>query len=152
MGKIKLENANESVEQIHSTSEEKTYEERLKFVNKISKPMASKKLTKKLYKCAKKACKAKTSNRGVKDMLKHIKKGEKGIVVLAADIEPIEVMCHLPVVCEDMEIPYCYVPSKQDLGHATGGQNPTCCIFIKHHDSYEEAYNECKSEMKKMTY
>ena len=34
-----------------------------------------------------------------------------GMVVLAGDTEPIELICHLPIVCEDKDIPYCYVPS-----------------------------------------
>lgn len=34
-------------------------------------------------------------------------------VVFAGDVTPIEVMCHLPVVCEDRNIPYAYVPAKK---------------------------------------
>ena len=34
------------------------------------------------------------------------------IVVLAGDVTPIDVYSHLPVMCEDRNVPYCYVPSK----------------------------------------
>ena len=44
---------------------------------------------------------------------KFLKKGEKGFVVFAGDTRPIEVMCHLPIMCEDADVPYCYVPAKQ---------------------------------------
>ncbi|MEE6479920.1 hypothetical protein FKM82_012411 [Ascaphus truei] len=91
---------------------EKTYEELLANINPIAKPMASRKLTKKLYKCIKKAVKQKHIRRGVKEVQKFINKGEKGIVVLAGDTLPIEVYCHLPVMCEDRSIPYTYIPSK----------------------------------------
>jgi len=34
-------------------------------------------------------------------------------VILAGDTNPIDVICHMPVLCEEKEIPYCYVPSKE---------------------------------------
>jgi len=35
------------------------------------------------------------------------------IVILSGDTRPVEVICHLPVICEESGIPYCYVPSKE---------------------------------------
>ena len=83
------------------------FQEQVKLVNPISTPLASKKLTKRIFKCAKKASKEKTDGlrRGVKvyislffqfltrvkDVLKFIKKGEKGLAVLAGDTYPIDV-------------------------------------------------------------
>lgn len=34
------------------------------------------------------------------------------IMVLAGDTLPVEVYCHLPVMCEDQNLPYIYIPSK----------------------------------------
>lgn len=34
------------------------------------------------------------------------------IVVFAGDTLPIDVYCHLPIMCEDRSLPYAYVPSK----------------------------------------
>jgi len=33
-------------------------------------------------------------------------------MVLAGDTLPVEVYCHLPVMCEDRNLPYVYIPSK----------------------------------------
>lgn len=33
-------------------------------------------------------------------------------MVLAGDTLPIDVYCHLPVMCEDRSLPYAYIPSK----------------------------------------
>ena len=44
--------------------------------------------------------------------MKGLRKGEKGIVVLAGDISPIDVISHLPVLCEDNDVPYVFVTSK----------------------------------------
>ena len=90
-----------------------TYEDKLKSVSVIAKPMASKKLTKKVYKIIKKGSKQKTFVRnGLKDVQSRIRKGEKGIVVFAGDVTPIEVMCHMPAVCEEKSLPYVYTPSR----------------------------------------
>jgi ribosomal protein L7Ae-like RNA K-turn-binding protein len=35
------------------------------------------------------------------------------IVVLAGNTSPVDVICHVPVMCEDSSLPYCYVPSKE---------------------------------------
>jgi ribosomal protein L7Ae-like RNA K-turn-binding protein len=37
--------------------------------------------------------------------------------VLAGDISPIDVITHIPIVCEDNKVPYIYVPSKE-VSHA----------------------------------
>jgi hypothetical protein len=47
-----------------------TYDERCKAVSPIAKPLASKKMTKKLYKLVKKASAAKFVRRGVKEVVK----------------------------------------------------------------------------------
>ncbi|XP_032483933.1 H/ACA ribonucleoprotein complex subunit 2 isoform X1 [Phocoena sinus] len=91
---------------------ERTYHELLVNLNPIAQPLASRRLTRKLYKCIKKAVKQKQIRRGVKEVQKFINKGEKGIMVLAGDTLPIEVYCHLPVMCEDRNLPYVYIPSK----------------------------------------
>nr|XP_009665198.1 PREDICTED: H/ACA ribonucleoprotein complex subunit 2 [Struthio camelus australis] len=60
------------------------------------------------------------------------------ITVLAGDTLPIEVYCHIPIMCEDRSLPYAYVPSKSDLGAAAGSKRPTCVIMIKPHGEYQE--------------
>eukprot|EP00062_Callorhinchus_milii_P017737 gi/632970460/ref/XP_007901665.1/ PREDICTED: H/ACA ribonucleoprotein complex subunit 2 [Callorhinchus milii] len=126
---------------------ERSYEELVVNVNAIAQPLASRKLSKKLYKCVRKAAKLKHIRRGVKEVQKFINKGEKGIVVLAGDTLPIDVYSHLPILCEDKDIPYAYIPSKSDLGAAAGSKRPTCAIMIKAHDEYQEAYTECFDEV-----
>jgi H/ACA ribonucleoprotein complex subunit 2 len=68
--------------------------------------MGSKAATRRLYKCSDTAC-----DQG-------LKKGEKGLCLIAGDIYPIDVISHLPVLCEEKDTPYIYVPSKHDLGES----------------------------------
>ena len=39
---------------------------------------------------------------------------------MAADASPLEIILHLPLLCEDMNVPYIFVSSKADLGQACG--------------------------------
>ncbi|XP_046849375.1 H/ACA ribonucleoprotein complex subunit 2-like protein [Xenia sp. Carnegie-2017] len=125
-----------------------TYDELLKMVNEIARPMATKKLTKTLYKTCRKAVKVKSVRRGVKEVTKALRKGEKGVVVLAGDVSPIDVYSHLPVMCEDRNVPYCYIPSKMDLGISVNSKRPTCVVMIKPHEDFMEKYQKCMNEVK----
>jgi len=84
----------------------------------IAHPMAGKKLHKKIYKVVKKAADAKALKRGVKEVVKAVRKGDGGLMVIAGDISPIDVISHLPVLCEDSALPYIFIQSK--VRHAWG--------------------------------
>ena len=53
-----------------------------------------------------------------------------GVVVLAADISPMDVISHIPVLCEDHGIPYIYVTSRAELGAAGSTKRPTSVVMI----------------------
>ena len=45
-------------------------------------------------------------------------------MVLAGDTLPIDVYCHIPIMCEDRSLPYAYVPSKAVRGCAAERHQP----------------------------
>ncbi|CAI5728785.1 unnamed protein product [Hyaloperonospora brassicae] len=130
-----------------------TYEERIKHVSVIAKPLATKKQTKRAYKVLKKATKVKGIRRGVKEVVKSIRKGEKGVCVIAGDISPIDVISHIPTLCEENDIPYIFTPSKVDLGASALSKRPTSCILItpnKAGFNVQEAYNELLEDVQQV--
>lgn len=142
-------------------SETDNYDAKLPYVLPFAQPLASKKLNKKLLKTVKKAAKAKHVKRGVKEVVKALRKGEKGLVIIAGDISPADVISHIPVLCEDNGVQYIFVPSKEDLGGAGGTKRPTSCIMIvpgggKKGDKsgkteeYKESYDEISKEIKSL--
>ena len=50
---------------------------------------------------------------------------------------------HLPVVFENNDIPYVFVPSKHDLGASIGSKRPTCVLLIKPNEAYGEDLGKC---------
>jgi ribosomal protein L7Ae-like RNA K-turn-binding protein len=44
---------------------------------------------------------------------KTLNRGKSEVIIMAADAEPIEIIMHLPLLCEDKNVPYVFVRSKQ---------------------------------------
>lgn len=105
-------------------------------------PLADEKQTKKLLKSVKKAAKNKTLKRGVKEVVKSLRKSPVngpssgntsdsiGVVIIAADISPMDVISHIPVLCEDHNIPYIYVSSRAELGAAGNTKRATSVVMV----------------------
>eukprot|EP00088_Acartia_fossae_P068100 TRINITY_DN8572_c0_g1_i1.p2 TRINITY_DN8572_c0_g1~~TRINITY_DN8572_c0_g1_i1.p2 ORF type:complete len:161 (-),score=44.67 TRINITY_DN8572_c0_g1_i1:175-633(-) len=127
---------------------ELSYEEKLNFVSCIAKPMASRKFSKKIYKLIKKSSKQKNYLRsGLKDVQRRIRKGETGIVVFAGDVTPLDVMVHMPGVCENKQIPYVYTPSRTDLGAAMGVKRGCLMMLVRKHDDYQDLFDEVSKDI-----
>jgi len=58
--------------------------------------------------------------RGTNETTKAIERGTAKLVYVAEDVQPPEVVAHLPLLCEERKITYVFVPSKTRLGQATG--------------------------------
>ncbi|KAE9375692.1 L30e-like protein [Stipitochalara longipes BDJ] len=101
-------------------------------------PLADDKVTKKVLKSVKKAAKNKTLKRGVKEVVKALRKSPQGaantafpgVVILAADISPMDVISHIPVLCEDHNVPYIFVTSRAELGAAGNTKRPTSVVMV----------------------
>merc|ERR1712227_408009 len=111
-------------------SDDESEEENEVEVQPFCTPLADRKLSKKLFKCIKKATKSKQVLTGVKEVVKAVRKGTKGVCVIAGNISPMDVISHLPILCEDNDVPYVYVRAKEDLGAAGLTKRPTSCMLI----------------------
>ncbi len=58
--------------------------------------------------------------KGTNETTKAVERGLAKLVLIAEDVDPPEVVAHLPLLCEEKKIPYVYVPSKKKLGEAAG--------------------------------
>ena len=117
------------------------------FVSPIAEPLASDKMNKKLIKLVKKSMKDKLVARGVKETVKAVRKGTKGLVIIAADISPIDVLSHLPILCEDKNVAYIYVKSRAEIGEACKTKRPTSCVLVqkpsKDLEALKESFDRC---------
>lgn len=70
------------------------------------------------------------TRKGVNETTKAIERGTAKLVVMAKDVTPPEVLMHLPVICEEKQVPYAYVPNKVELGKACGVDVPTSSVAV----------------------
>ena len=69
-------------------------------------------------------------SKGANEVTKQVERGQAKLVVMAEDVTPEEVLVHMPILCEEKNIPYAYVPSKQELGNSAGLLVGTSAVAI----------------------
>lgn len=52
------------------------------------------------------------------------------LVILAGDISPLDILSHIPILCEEQDVPYIFVASKESLGAASSTKRPTSTVMI----------------------
>jgi len=99
-------------------------------VNPKAFPLADAQLTAKIMNLLQQALNYNQLRKGANEATKTLNRGLADIVVLAGDTEPIEILLHLPLLCEDKNVPYVFVRSKQALGRACGVSRPIVACSV----------------------
>ena len=68
--------------------------------------------------------------KGSNEVTKAIERGTAKLVVVAKDVNPPEIVMHIPILCEEKNIPCVQVPSKEELGAAAGIDLPTASVAV----------------------
>jgi U4/U6 small nuclear ribonucleoprotein SNU13 len=89
-------------------------------VNPKAFPLADAKFTQKLLNLIQQAANYQQLKKGANEATKALNRGLAEMIVMAADAEPLEILLHLPLLCEDKNVPYVFVRSKTALGRACG--------------------------------
>src|SRR5256712_6579059 len=87
-------------------------------------------LTDKVYQVVEIAKESGKIRKGTNEVTKLVERGEAQFVVMAEDVQPEEILAHMPLLCEEKGVPYAYVPSKQELGVAVGRGQATASIAL----------------------
>ncbi len=109
----------------------------------------SKELQEKAYEAVEIAKKTGKIRKGTNEATKVIERGIAKLVVVADNINPPEIIMHLPVLCEEKDIPLVHVPSKEDLGAAAGLDVPTASVAIIQEGGARELIKEISLKLKK---
>ncbi|KAF9884719.1 RNA binding protein snu13 [Aspergillus nanangensis] len=93
-------------------------------------PIADEALTQNLLDLVQQAGHYRQLKKGANEATKTLNRGTSELIVLAADTAPLAIILHLPLLAEDKNVPYVYVPSKLALGRATGVSRPVIAASI----------------------
>ncbi len=138
----------EKEEKIEKDEDDKEEEE----VDKRIFPLASKSIQKEIFNAITKASQMKKIKKGANESTKTLNRGISDLIVIAADVKPLEIVLHLPLLCEDKNVPYVFVESQKLLGRACGVSRPVIAASILSNtsDELKNTITKLKQEVEKL--
>ena len=132
--------------------EESDNEEEEEGVDKRAFPLANKVLTKELFQVINKATQIKKIKKGANEATKTLNRGVSDLIIMAADAKPLEIVLHLPLLCEAKNVPYVFVESQKHLGRACGVSRPViaCSILTETSEDLQKTIQKLKGEIEKI--
>jgi len=97
-------------------------------------PLANKVLAQAIHGLVEQAHSAKQLRKGANEATKTLNRGQARLIVLAADATPLEILLHLPLLCEDKNVPYIFVSSKEGLGRAAQVSRSVVAVSVVQKD------------------
>ncbi|KAG8990845.1 RNA binding protein snu13 [Tulasnella sp. JGI-2019a] len=100
-------------------------------------PLADAALTNQILDLVQQAGHYKQLKKGANEVTKTLNRGIAEFIVLTADTEPIEILMHLPLLCEDKNVPYVFISSRHALGRACGVTRPVISCSVTTNEARE---------------
>lgn len=121
-------------------------------VNPKAYPLADAALTAKILNLVQQAANYKQLRKGANEATKTLNRGLSEFIIMAADTEPLEIVLHIPILCEDKNVPYVFVRSKQALGRACGVSRPiiACSITINEGSQLKPQIQSIQQEIERL--
>ncbi|MFQ5405814.1 MAG: 50S ribosomal protein L7Ae [Candidatus Micrarchaeia archaeon] len=85
---------------------------------------------------------AKGLRKGTNEATKAIERGTAKLVVIAEDVDPEEIVAHMPEICAEHKTAYVYVSEKVELGKAAGLGVGTAAVAITNAGSADAAMKD----------
>jgi|Deesub1362A_J573_1020465.scaffolds.fasta_scaffold00008_233 large subunit ribosomal protein L7Ae len=90
--------------------------------------------------------------RGTNETTKAVERGKAKLVYIAMDVNPPEIVAHLPLLCKERGVPFIFVPSKEELGKSAGLDVPAASVAIIEPGEGERLIKEIVEYLKKNGY
>jgi len=79
------------------------------------------------------------TKKGTNETTKAIERNQAKLVLIANDVQPQEIVMHLPLLCEEKNIPYVVCGSMKDIGKAIGLDRPSASAGITNPGNAKDA-------------
>src|SRR2546428_11621434 len=83
--------------------------------------------------------------KGTNESTKAIERGSAKLVVIAEDVEPPQIVTHLPILRDERKIDHLFVPNKLELGKSAGLDVGSAAVSILEPGDGAEALRELQS-------
>ncbi|WP_336325210.1 50S ribosomal protein L7Ae [Halovenus sp. HT40] len=61
-----------------------------------------------------------TVKKGTNETTKTVERGNAELIYIAEDVQPEEIVMHLPEIADEKDVPYVFIGAQDDLGRAAG--------------------------------
>lgn len=85
--------------------------------------------------------------KGINEVTKSLERNLSSLVIIAEDVEPQEVVMHIPTLCEQKKVPLVYAPTKLEIGNAVGISVPCSAVSIEKAGNGEGALRDVVSKV-----
>ncbi len=86
---------------------------------------------------------------GANEVTKAVERGKAKLVVMAEDVDPPEILIHVPILCAEKKILYAYCKTKDELGKAAGLKVSTSAIAVVDDGKAKKNIEDLGKELKK---
>lgn len=91
--------------------------------------------------------------KGSNEVTKAAERGTAQFIILAEDVNPSELLAHIPMICQEKDIPFGYVPSQEFLAKAVGlgkGASAAAVAIMEITKGAQEKFHEVVDEIKNL--
>lgn len=107
-----------------------------------------KEIQEKAYEALELARKSGKIKKGTNEVTKAVERGTAKLVLVAKDINPKEIVMHLPALCEEKDIPLIPISTREELGNAAGLNVPTAAVAVIQEGDAKQLIKELHSKVK----
>ncbi len=88
--------------------------------------------------------------KGTNEVTKAVERATAKLVLIGSDVNPPEIVMHIPMICEEKNIPYLFV-SKSDIGEAIGIHVPSAAACIVEEGKSKDAIGNIAEKLKEIS-
>ncbi|WP_348610519.1 50S ribosomal protein L7Ae [Halobaculum rarum] len=88
--------------------------------------------------------------KGTNETTKAVERGNAKLVYIAEDVEPEEIVMHLPELCEEKGIPYVFIETQDDVGHAAGLEVGSAAAAVTETGDAEEDIDDIAGKVEEL--
>ncbi|MEK6874563.1 MAG: ribosomal L7Ae/L30e/S12e/Gadd45 family protein [Nanoarchaeota archaeon] len=82
---------------------------------------------------------------GANETTKALERGTAKLVAIAKDVNPPEIIMHIPLLAKEKSIPCIEIPTKEELGNLVGLAIPTSAVAITEEGDAKKIIKELKA-------
>jgi len=88
--------------------------------------------------------------KGTNETTKAIERGNAELVLVAEDVQPEEIVMHIPELADEKDVPFVFVAEQDDLGHAAGLQVGSAAAAIVDAGDADEDVDDIASKVEEL--